>query len=74
MCSTVEGVQYSGGYQVHWRDFISTVEDISTVEGYHQYGGGLSSVQWRIFSTVEGYHQYSAVSTEKPTDDIPPLY
>ncbi len=29
-----------------------------SVEGYHLYGEGLSSVQWRIFSTVEGYHQY----------------
>ncbi len=46
-------VQYSGGCAVQrWL--------YSTAEGYHQYSGGISSVQPRdIISKAEGYHQYS---------------
>ncbi len=45
MCSKVEGVQYSGGYSVQWRDIINTVNGF-------QYSEGISSIQWRVFSTV----------------------
>ncbi len=42
-----DGMLYSGGYLVQWRDIISTVKDI-------QYSGGISSVQWRdIITKVE---------------------
>ncbi len=38
---------------------VLCVHTISTVEGYHQYCGGLPSVLWRaIISTAGGYHQY----------------
>ncbi len=69
MCSTVVVVQNSGGYTVQRRDIISTVE------GYYQYSGGISSVQQRdTISTVVGYHEYSGGCSAQRWDDIPPLY
>ena len=34
-------------------DNISTVEGIQYSGGYLQYGGGITSVLWRLLSTVE---------------------
>ncbi len=37
---------------------FSIVEDIiRTVEGYHQYYGGILSVNWMVSITMGGYHQ-----------------
>ncbi len=42
---------------VQWRIF-------SRVEGYHQYSGGISSIQWRdIFSTVEDIQYCRGISS-----------
>ncbi len=49
LCSTAVVVQYSGGIlSVQRRDVISTAE------GYHQYRGGIPSVQRWMFSTAVG--------------------
>ena len=57
--STVEGIQYCGGYSVLWGitavhvgDSFSTVGDtFSTVEVV-QYSRGITSVQWEILASV----------------------
>ena len=49
-CSTLEGMQYTGGDAVHWRG-------CSTLEGVQYTGGG--AVHWRGCSTLEGYHEYT---------------
>ena len=39
----IGGVQYIGGYSVHWRNTMSTSGDIMIhVGGYHKYIGGIS--------------------------------
>ena len=63
--STVEGIQYSGGYlqysgvtSVQWGDNISTVEGIQYSGGYLQYSGDNISTVGDNISTVE-VAQYS---------------
>ncbi len=63
MCSTVEGVKYSGGYSVQWRDIISTVEE------YHKYDGGFS-----VLTVLYWWYPSAVLNILQCTDDIPPLY
>ncbi len=58
--STVEAVQYCGGYSVQWRMF-STVEDFqcseqipSALRGIPSVLWGIPSVHWQMYSTFEG--------------------
>ena len=61
MFSTVENVQYDGGYHQYCRgclvlwEIFSIVEDVQYDGGYHQYCGRCS-VLWRMFCTVEDVH------------------
>ncbi len=44
-------------YSVLWR-MLSSDEDVSTTEGYHQYCLGIPSFVDSTISNVEEYHQY----------------
>ncbi len=67
---TVKDIQYSRG--ISSRDTISTMEDV-------QYGGRISSVQWRdTISTAEdipycGRSQLYAIPKSSATEKVPKL-
>ncbi len=64
MCSTAVVVQYSGGCTVQRRDIISTAE------GYHQYRGGIPSVQRWMFSPVVVVQYSGGILSVQRRDNI----